>query len=256
VSGASESGFLVPVSRRWFRGLSWGWSLWILVWWVRDEVVEVGFASLGPMDEMVGVAPGDRCRTAFPDATTIAVFGQVAPRLDGDRHLVDDRLHDPDDPVAGDHPAVLPPMTGLAVDPQPPTCLRVRYPLANQLHIQRTLLSHRPTPRTPIRTRSHSYLHTTGTATIAGIRPSGFVPYVDGGVLRYDYNAARDVTEVELALADDDAVDVSFGFQLGTGVRTGRGRLRANDRSSQWVHFPRGCCRSWRSAAWTSATTS
>ncbi len=72
-----------------------------------------------------------------------------------------------------------------------------------------------------------------------GNRSSGFVLYVDAGILHYEYNAAGNVTDVELALADDDVVDVTFEFELDTKARTGKGRLHANDRSSEWVHFPR-----------------
>jgi len=71
-----------------------------------------------------------------------------------------------------------------------------------------------------------------------GNRSSGFVLYIDDGVLRYEYNAAGHVTDVELELPSDDVVDVSFEFELNPQDRTGRGRLLANGRSSEWVDFP------------------
>lgn len=72
-----------------------------------------------------------------------------------------------------------------------------------------------------------------------GNAASGFVLYVDQGVLRYEYNAAGEVTDVALELPDGDVVDVAFEFHLDVEDRTGRGRLHANHRSSDWVLFPR-----------------
>jgi len=72
-----------------------------------------------------------------------------------------------------------------------------------------------------------------------GNAASGFVLYVDQGVLCYEYNAAGAVTVVELELPSDDALNVTFEFQLNTDDRTARGRLHANNRSSDWIRFPR-----------------
>lgn len=72
-----------------------------------------------------------------------------------------------------------------------------------------------------------------------GNTASGFVLYVDQGVVRYEYNAAGDVTVVEVELPDDEVVNVLFEFELNVDDRTGRGRLSANGNSSGWVRFPR-----------------
>lgn len=72
-----------------------------------------------------------------------------------------------------------------------------------------------------------------------GNAASGFVLYVQQGVLRYEYNAAGGVTTVELELPEDDAVAVAFEFELDPETRAGRGRLHAGGRSSDWVAFPR-----------------
>ncbi len=72
-----------------------------------------------------------------------------------------------------------------------------------------------------------------------GNASSGFVLYVDDGILRYEYNSAGDVTVVEVELPGDDVVKAIFEFELDTQDRTGRGRLHANGHSSDWVFFPR-----------------
>jgi len=81
--------------------------------------------------------------------------------------------------------------------------------------------------------------HKEGVIVGYGNASSGFVFYVDQGILRYEYNAAGEVTVVEIELPGDDLVTATFEFELNTQDRTGRGRLHANDRSSDWVVFPR-----------------
>ncbi|MFV2044316.1 MAG: arylsulfatase [Anaerolineales bacterium] len=71
-----------------------------------------------------------------------------------------------------------------------------------------------------------------------GNTASGFVLYADEGMLRYEYNAAGDVTFAELALPTEEVVNVVFEFQLNED-RTARGRLHANDLSGEWFHLPR-----------------
>lgn len=71
-----------------------------------------------------------------------------------------------------------------------------------------------------------------------GNAASGFVLYVQDGVIHYQYNAAGDVTAVDLDLPEDDAVAVVFEFEFDAAERTGRGRLHANDRTSDWITFP------------------
>lgn len=71
-----------------------------------------------------------------------------------------------------------------------------------------------------------------------GNASSGFVLYVDEGVLHYEYNAAGEITEATIELPEDETIGVAFDFHAGPG-RTGKGRLRVNERSGPWVDFPR-----------------
>ncbi len=71
-----------------------------------------------------------------------------------------------------------------------------------------------------------------------GNSASGFVLYTDEGELRYEYNAAGSVTSAALGLPVDDAIEVSFEFELAQD-RTGRGRLWAGESSGEWFHLPR-----------------
>jgi arylsulfatase len=72
-----------------------------------------------------------------------------------------------------------------------------------------------------------------------GNAASGFVLYVDEGMLRYEYNGAGEVTFAEIDLPPDDVVKVMFEFKLNKGDRTGQGRLHVNNRCGDWFHIPR-----------------
>ena len=72
-----------------------------------------------------------------------------------------------------------------------------------------------------------------------GNSASGFVLYADEGMLRYEYNAAGNVTFAEIDLPEDDIIKVAFEFNLNNEDRTGQGRLQANDRSGEWFTVPR-----------------
>ena len=67
---------------------------------------------------------------------------------------------------------------------------------------------------------------------------SGFVLYADGEKLRYEYNAAGEVTSAELPLPDRDEVTATFEMQLNRD-RSARGRLSANSHVGDWFELPR-----------------
>lgn len=78
-----------------------------------------------------------------------------------------------------------------------------------------------------------------GVIVAYGTTFSGFVLYVQAGELRYEYNAAGDVTYAALPLgsAADASVTVGLDFELRRD-RTGRGRLFAGDAHGERFDVP------------------
>ena len=67
---------------------------------------------------------------------------------------------------------------------------------------------------------------------------SGFVLYLDKGELRYEYNAAGNVTQASLPIAlDAKRVTVGIDFVLNAD-RTGRGRIYVGERQGDWFDIP------------------
>lgn len=76
-----------------------------------------------------------------------------------------------------------------------------------------------------------------GVIVAYGNASSGFVFYMDEGMLHYEYNAAGNISSVELKLPNEDVIEAEFEFEMHED-RSARGRLRANEVCSDWIDIP------------------
>ena len=72
-----------------------------------------------------------------------------------------------------------------------------------------------------------------------GNAASGFVLYIDEGMLRYEYNAAGDVTFAEIGISGEEELTVRFEFNLNKENRTGQARLGTDEKWGDWFRIPR-----------------